>query len=202
MLGYFTALSGFCPLLQPPPASTAAPAGDCRAGDWHLSGERWDQQPQVSKSVFGKYTQMLHKLFWPTQESALFTPWRIGICKKWGNINYANVSSWHKRRRADFADEMSVSAGGSGSVGWVKHSCPFTPPHCPVSASHQGLPTAVPGLCLRPQSASPMAGPWVTHCAAALTGWHHFISAWHNKTGLGDSFIMPQIDINRCSKQM
>lgn len=50
--------------LRPSPASTAAPAGD--ASGLHLSGKHWDQQPQVFKPVFGKYTQT-YKLFQPTQ---------------------------------------------------------------------------------------------------------------------------------------
>lgn len=51
------------------PASAAAPAGD--TSDLHLSGKHCDQQTQVSKSVFGKYTQM-YKLFPPTQLYSLF----------------------------------------------------------------------------------------------------------------------------------
>lgn len=56
-------LSSLLPLWSSP-AITAAPAGD--ASDAHLSRKHWDQQIQVSKSLFGKYTQR-YKLFPPTQ---------------------------------------------------------------------------------------------------------------------------------------
>lgn len=165
-------LSSLLPL-QPPPASTAAPAGGSSAGGLHLSGEHWDRQPQVSKSMFGKYTQMLYKLFRPTPESALFTPWRVGICKKRGNISYAKVSSWRTRTWADFADEMSVSAGGSGSVGW--RGVDKTQPLVHTSA----LPplSFAPGAARRRATALPAhsvcsADCWVTNCAAALTPFH------------------------------
>lgn len=88
-----------------------------------------------------------------------------------------------------------AAAGPWTGIEWTKSSLPFTSPHCPNPALHcytRALPTCL--VC--------STEFWLTNSTAELTDWHHLISAWHNRTSLGDSFIMPQIGINRNSKQM
>lgn len=105
-------LSSLLPLWSSP-ASTAASAGD--ASDLHLSGKHWDQQTQVFKSVFGKYTQM-YKLLPPTQLYSL--PGQQGFARNEETLIMTMSLLDMYKHNLILQDEMSVSAGGSGSMSW------------------------------------------------------------------------------------
>lgn len=97
----------------------------------------------------------MYKLFPPTQLYSLLG--QQGFARNEKN-NYDNVSPGHTKTQADFEDEMSLSAGDSGSVGWhwwIKPSHPFASPCCP--SPH------LPGLC---------SACWITGGADSLTPFH------------------------------
>lgn len=107
-------LSSLLPL-QPPLASTTALAGDCTLGLCTWVGSTGTSNHRFP-CPYWKNAHKRHTNSSDLPESTLFTLQGAGIFRKRGNIHYANVSSWHTWTGADFADEMSVSPGGIGSV--------------------------------------------------------------------------------------
>lgn len=173
---YSTALSPPLPL-QPPPASTTAPAGG--AAGSHLNGEHWDRHPQVSKHVFGKYTQIWHKLFRPIGGQHYSFLREQGFARNEDTLviqtSFLDTHE-HEQPLEVRCQRALVAVGPWAGVGWVGPSHPFTPLHCPNSC--QGLPATVLRLCPHTQPAPLVAGPLtVLRCCLTDT-----ISSRHDTT--------------------
>lgn len=126
----------------------------------------WAGSTGTSSLVFPtpwrRNAQMLQIFFWPTRESTSFTPWRAGIFKKRGNINYTNVSlDRHEWEQVSQKKCRWALVGVGLCLITLSHPLQF---HTALSQLYVGCSHTL-GLCC-------VLGHWLYSSAESLTQFH------------------------------